>query len=201
MDFISSELTTSFGDLNQSNYGSFSFSWPLPLKSNKLDVSFKSYLKNTLDLSSQLSFSSLFTLVDTSRPFSHIYINSSGQISLGPVENAPLLERIYLGGANLRGYWSDEIGTEALSVSQWGGKSALSLQIDAMDPVTSLSNKFLVGLHFDAGAFEPSIGASRFYTSYGLVARYQFEDLGGITANFSTNKSGRNTFAVSIKLN
>ena len=199
--FTSSELTTNFGAFDRSNYGTLSFSWAIPLKSNELDIILQSHLQDTLDFSTRLAFSSLYKVFNISGPFSNIFINTSGQTSLGPVEDAPVRERIYLGGANLRGYRIDEIGTEALSVSQWGGKLALSLKIDAMEPVTPISNNFLAGLHFDLGYFEPSVAAGSFYTSFGLVARYQFDDQGSISASFSTNKNDENIFSLSINLN
>jgi hypothetical protein len=201
LDFTSSELITNFDAIDRSSYVTFSSLWARPGDNNDLELSLKSYLQDDSNPVVHLSFNSSAEIVNPSTPFLRWFINSTGQKSLGPAEGTPPLERIYLGGANLRGYSINEIGTEPSSLSEWGGELALTLQIDALAPVLPISNNFLVGLHADTGYFEPSVGAGSLYSSYGVAARYQFGDQVDASASFSINDRGRSSFSLSFQLN
>ena len=201
LDFTSSELITNFDAIDKSSYVTLSSLWARPGDNNDLELSLKSYLQDDSNPVVHLSFNSSAEIVNPSTPFLRWFINSTGQKSLGPVEGTPPLERIYLGGANLRGYSINEIGTEPSSLSEWGGELALTLQIDALAPILPISNNFLVGLHADTGYFEPSVGAGSLYSSYGVAARYQFGDQVDASASFSINDRGRSSFSLSFQLN
>lgn len=200
LDLVTSEIKAKSGSLHEFDYGVFSAQWRTPILEKRFVVGIDAYLQDGSDLVSQVSASNFYENVGVPGPFSHLFIKTSGRMVLGEVEDMPLTERIYAGGSSLRGYRVDEVGTQGLDVSNWGGSSLLTLQIDTLAPIEAISDKFLAGLHFDAGYFEGVTEGSNLYASYGVAARYQFDKKNIASANFSTNKSGRKIFSISIDL-
>lgn len=150
---------------------------------------------------SKLSFSgsSVSDLLDNSdaifRNFSHI------ELMLGSISRAPLSERIFLGGRNLRGYYAREIGRTANGdFENWGQRWSLTSQFELLWPLQTEFVDALVGAHADLGITNDTFDDIASYGSVGLIAELgSFEDF-IVQLTLSRNTLSRNSLAINFHI-
>lgn len=152
-------------------------------------------------LSSKLSFSgsSVSDLSDNSeavlRNFSHM------ELMLGSISTAPLSERIFLGGENLRGFYPMEIGrTTNGNFTNWGERWSLTSQFELLWPIQKKFSDVSVGMHADLGLiFDDNFDIAS-NGSIGLILEFgSFEDI-NIQLTLSRNNFSRNNLSLSMNV-
>lgn len=144
-------------------------------------------------VTSKLSFSasSVNDLWDNSETI--LRNRSHMEFMLGSLSRAPLSERIFLGGRNLRGFYASEIGrTTNGNFINWGERLSLTSQFELLWPIYSEFSDVLVGVHADIGSiFDNNLDITT-YGSTGFVAELGLFEGFNVQLSLSKNNFSRN---------
>ena len=150
---------------------------------------------------SKLSFSgsSVSELSDNSEAVLRNF--SQMEFMLGSISTAPLSERIFLGGQNLRGFYPMEIGrTKNGNFTNWGERWSLTSQFELLWPIQKEFSDVLVGIHADLGLISDDNFDIASNGSTGLILEFgSFDDI-NIQLTLSRNNFSRNLLSLSMNV-
>lgn len=165
-------------------------SWNLraPVLFDKSDIGSEAYLLSGNGVTSKLSFSGsgLYSLTDNSE----LTLRNSTNIDLmfGPITGAPINERIFLGGKNLRGFYPREIGRmENGGFEDWGGRFSLTSQFELVRSLPIKLGEVSFGVHTDFGIISDNNLDIDGYGSIGLISEFGFSRSHGVKLSVSKN--------------
>ncbi len=126
---------------------------------------------------------------------------SQMELMLGSISTAPVSERIFLGGRNLRGFYPREIGrTTNGDFNDWGERWSLTSQFELLWPVYGELSDVSVGVHADLGLISDDSFDIASYGSVGLISELgSFEGV-RVQLTLSRNNFSRNKFALSLNI-
>lgn len=165
------------------------------------DLRFNAYWLSGHGLTSKLSFSAS-SINDLSYNSEAILRNISNlELMLGSTSKAPLSERVFIGGANLRGFHQREIGrTGSGDFANWGKRWSFTSQFELLWPIQREIGDTLVGVHADLGLISDDNFDIGSYGSLGLVGEFKlFEDL-NVKLTLSRTNISRNNLTISLSI-
>ena len=122
---------------------------------------------------------------------------SQMELMLGSISTAPLSERIFLGGQNLRGFYPMEIGrTTNGNFTNWGERWSLTSQFELLWPIQREFSDLSMGIHADLGLITDDNFDMASYGSVGLILQFgSFEDI-NIQLTLSRNNFSQNKLSL-----
>lgn len=201
---VVAETFSTAGLISQNDdYGSIFANWgwdKLDFLDDK-DMRFNAYWLAGHGLTSKLSFSAS-SINDLQYNSEAILRNISNlELMLGSTSKAPLSERVFIGGANLRGFHPMEIGrTGSGDFANWGKRWSFTSQFEFLWPIHREFGDTLVGVHADLGLISDDNFDIGRYGSLGLVGEFKlFEDL-SFKLTLSRTNISRNKLAISLSI-
>ena len=168
---------------------------------NDNDLRLSAYWLAGHGFTSKLSFSgsSVSELSDNSEAVFRNF--SQMEFMLGSISTAPLSERIFLGGQNLRGFYPMEIGrTTNGNFTNWGERWSLTSQFELLWPIQKEFSDVLVGIHADLGLISDDNFDIASNGSTGLILEFgSFDDI-NIQLTLSRNNFSRNLLSLSMNV-
>ena len=164
------------------------------------EMNFNFYLANGRSITSNVRIFGATTQTVSNNPEITFRNRSYFGLMMGQTSNAPLSERLFLGGQNLRGFYPTEIGRSLnQDFSDWGLRWSLSSQFELLWSIEDFFRNSSVGMHLDFGfGSSESLGTGG-YASFGLISELRvFDD---VSLQLSLSRNNFSHERASMRLN